>query len=176
DSYRRQIRVDDQVSLLTVLDTAGVEVYWSMQESWIKYGDGFVLAFRRFFIPPCLRSLVIFLEPNSLTDENSWKELETFLDRIYRIKGSRSVPIVVVGLKSDLRHEREVDAAIIESLSTQWNIPFHEASAKLNWHVIDVFEGLVRQLRLPVQYTPGPDVLNPVMKRGKRQQGSCIIM
>jgi hypothetical protein len=42
------------------------------------------------------------------------------------------VPIIVVGLKSDLLYERRVDAATIESLSTQWNIPFYETSAKLN--------------------------------------------
>ncbi|KAJ7837305.1 hypothetical protein B0H13DRAFT_1545145, partial [Mycena leptocephala] len=57
------------------------------------------------------------------------------------------VPIVAVGLKSDLSYERQVDAATIESLSTQWNIPFYEASAKLNWHVDDVFEDLVRRIR-----------------------------
>jgi oligoribonuclease (3'-5' exoribonuclease) len=50
------------------------------------------------------------------------------------------VPIVVVGLRSDLLYEREVDAATIKSLSTQWNIPFYEASAKRNWHIDDVFE------------------------------------
>jgi Ras-related protein Rap-1A len=81
------------------------------------------------------------------------------------------VPIVAVGLKSDLSYERQVDAATIESLSTQWNIPFYEASAKLNWHVDDVFEDLVRRIR--EEYLTPPD---PVMKRGKRQQGSCIIM
>jgi Ras-related protein Rap-1A len=81
------------------------------------------------------------------------------------------VPIVAVGLKSDLLDEREVDAATIQSLSTRWNIPVYEASAKLNWHVNDVFEDLVRQLRL--KYPPPPDA---VMKRRKQQQGPCIIM
>jgi Ras-related protein Rap-1A len=79
------------------------------------------------------------------------------------------VPIVVAGLKSDLLYEREVDAATIESLSTQWNIPFYEVSAKRKWHVDDVFEDLVRQLRQ--KYPP-----DPVRKPGKRQQGPCIIM
>ncbi|KAJ7874895.1 hypothetical protein B0H13DRAFT_2348394 [Mycena leptocephala] len=81
------------------------------------------------------------------------------------------VPIVAVGLQSDRFYEREVDAATIKSLSTQWNISFYEASAKLNWHVDDVFEDLIRQLR--EKYPPPPD---PVMKRGKWQQESCIIM
>jgi Ras-related protein Rap-1A len=87
------------------------------------------------------------------------------------------VPIVAVGLQSDRFYEREVDAATIKSLSTQWNISFYEASAKLNWHVDDVFEDLIRQLR--EKYPPPPDPVippDPAMKRGKRQQESCIIM
>jgi Ras-related protein Rap-1A len=83
------------------------------------------------------------------------------------------VPIVAVGLKSDLLDEREVDAATIDTLSTQWDIPFYEASAKLNWHVDDVFDDLVRQLRQ--KYPPDP-VRNEARRQGKRQQGSCIII
>ncbi|KAJ7645005.1 P-loop containing nucleoside triphosphate hydrolase protein [Mycena rosella] len=159
DFYRRQIFLDDEISLLDVTDTTGSDLYESMHESWIRPAEGFILAF-------------------SLTSnwEDGLKEMETFRDKIYRIKDTRSVPIVAVGLKSDLSHERQVDAATIESLSTQWNIPFYETSAKLNWHVNDVFEDLLRQLRLQVQYASDPDLSDPVMKRRKRQQGSCIIM
>jgi Ras-related protein Rap-1A len=81
------------------------------------------------------------------------------------------VPIVAVGLKSDLSYERRVNAATIESLSTQWSISFYEASAKRNWHINDVFEDLISQIR--EKYPLPPD---PVMKPGKGQQGSCIIM
>ncbi|KAJ7282238.1 hypothetical protein C8J57DRAFT_1463039 [Mycena rebaudengoi] len=88
------------------------------------------------------------------------------------IRGHVSVPIVAVGLKSDLLDEREVDAATIKALSSQWNIPFYEASAKLKWHVDDVFEDLVRQLRR--KYPPDP--VRILRKRGKRRQGPCIIM
>ncbi|KAJ7441000.1 small GTPase superfamily, partial [Mycena galericulata] len=113
---------------LEIIDTSGVEEYLVFHERYMKDADGFVLAFRR----------VSYLIA-----------IETFRDKIYRIKGSGLVrTIVAVGLKSDLSYERKVDATTIESLSTQWDIPFYEASAKLNWHVDDVFEDLVRQLRL----------------------------
>ncbi|KAJ7205418.1 P-loop containing nucleoside triphosphate hydrolase protein [Mycena pura] len=168
DLHHRQILVADEVSLLNISDTAGLEEYKILLEFSMKEVDGVVLAFRRVSYPS-LRSLVMFPGPNSLTDKYSLEEFETFRDKIYHIKGSRSVPIVAVGLKSDLSYEREVDAATIESLSTRLNIPFYEASAKLNWHVENVFEDLVRQLRL--KYSS-----HPVVKRGKQQQGSCIIM
>ncbi|KAF8185493.1 P-loop containing nucleoside triphosphate hydrolase protein [Mycena galopus ATCC 62051] len=157
DVYRRQIFLDDEILLLEILDTTGSPDYEPMHESWIRSVEGFILAF-------------------SFTSswEDQLKEIETFREKIYRIKDTRSAPIVLVGLKSDLAYERQVDAATIESLSTQWNIPFYETSAKLNWHVHDVFEDLVRQLR--VKYAPDPDLSDPVMKRKKMQQGPCIIM
>ncbi|KAJ7910340.1 hypothetical protein B0H13DRAFT_1615807, partial [Mycena leptocephala] len=72
-------------------------------------------------------------------------EVERLRDKIYRIKGPESVrslvPIVAVGLQSDRSYEREVDVATLESLSTQWNIPFYELSAKL--HVDDLFKDLI---------------------------------
>ncbi|KAJ7429320.1 hypothetical protein B0H11DRAFT_1768604, partial [Mycena galericulata] len=135
-----------------------------------------------FYIPPCLRSLLIFLEPNSLTYEESLKGVEIFRDKIYRIKGTESgrslVPIVAVGLK---HMHRQWMHLLSKVMSTQLNIPFYEASAKLNWHVDDVFEDLVRQLRLkyPPHSVVQPDsVMKPysVMKREKQHQGSCIIM
>ncbi|KAJ7908466.1 hypothetical protein B0H13DRAFT_2496770 [Mycena leptocephala] len=96
--YRRQILLDDEISLLEVLDTSGLEEYEPIYEFWIRPADGFILAF-------------------SLTAEYGLKEVETLRDKIYRIKDTQSVPIVAVGLKSDLPYERQVDAATIESLS-----------------------------------------------------------
>ncbi|KAF8185512.1 P-loop containing nucleoside triphosphate hydrolase protein [Mycena galopus ATCC 62051] len=165
DVYHQQIFLDDERFLLEIVDVTGCPGYESLHESWIRPAEGFILAF-------------------SLTSrwENELKEIETFRDKIYRLKDTRSVPIVVVGLKSDVWEEWRVDAATIESVSTQWCIPFYETSAKLNLHVHDVFEDLVRQLRQlrqlrpPVQYAPDPDLSGPVMKRWKRQQGPCIIM
>ncbi|KAF8185488.1 P-loop containing nucleoside triphosphate hydrolase protein, partial [Mycena galopus ATCC 62051] len=165
DVYHGQIFLDDEIFWLEIMDTTGSEDYESLHESWIRPAEGFILAF-------------------SLTSrwEDELKEIEAFPDKIYRLKDTRSVSIVVVGLKSDVWEKWRVDAATIESLSTQWNIPFYETSAKLNWHVHDVFEDLVRQLRQlrqlrrPVQYAPDPDLSDPVMKRRKRQQGPCIIM
>ncbi|KAJ7217426.1 ras family-domain-containing protein [Mycena rebaudengoi] len=120
--------------VLEVIDSAGSEYFSFGNEVYMKSADGFILAF-------------------SLTQEYSLKEVETLRDQIYLIRGH--VPIVAVGLKSDLLDEREVDAATIKALSSQWNIPFYEASAKLKWHVDDVLR---------------------TWKRGKRRQGPCIIM
>jgi len=105
-----------------------------------------------------------------LTQEVSLKEVESLRKQIFRIKGSESVPIVVVGTKSDLVSEREVPTTTIESLASRWNLPFYETSAKRNWHINDVFEDLLRQMR--VRYPPEV----PRKQKKKQRTPPCIIM
>ncbi|KAJ7650600.1 small GTPase superfamily, partial [Roridomyces roridus] len=153
EQYHRPMMVDGELSSLEVLDTAGAEQFTSLNEVYIKSGGGFVLVFRRV---------------SAHTSHLSLKEVESLRKQIFRIKGSESVPIVVVGTKSDLVSEREVPTTTIESLASRWNLPFYETSAKRNWHINDVFEDLLRQMR--ARYPPPP-------KRQKPQKkGPCIIM
>jgi len=150
EEYRRPIEVDGITFQLEVLDTAGAEQFTALNEVYIKSGLGFVLVF-------------------SLTQEVSLREVDNLRQQIYRIKGgSTSVPIVVVGTKSDLVNEREVQPSTISNLSQRWNLPFFETSSKKNWHVSDVFEDLVRQMR-----NRYPDDSVKVKKKSKPQ---CVIM
>ncbi|KAG6899068.1 hypothetical protein C0993_001225 [Termitomyces sp. T159_Od127] len=83
-----------------------------------------------------------------LTNEASLREVDNLRKQIYRIKGEdRDVPIVVVGTKLDLVSEREVQRTTISTLASRWALPFYETSAKKNWHITDVFEDLVKQMR-----------------------------
>lgn len=59
----------------------------------------------------------------------------------------QNIPIVIVGAKSDLVSEREVQIVTISNLSQKWALPFFETSAKKNWRVADAFEDLIRQMR-----------------------------
>ncbi|KAF9493384.1 rap 1A [Pleurotus eryngii] len=149
EEYRRTITVDNELTSLEVLDTAGAEQFTSLNEVYIKAGRGFILVF-------------------SLTQEASLKEVENIRQQIYQIKGGgTNVPIVVVGTKLDLQSEREVQHATIQSLASRWNLPFYETSAKRNWHVNDVFEDIVRQMR---------ERYPPENVNRKKKKGPCIIM
>ncbi|KIM40444.1 hypothetical protein M413DRAFT_19135 [Hebeloma cylindrosporum] len=150
EEYRRTITVDGQLDSLEVLDTAGAEQFTSLNEVYIKSGRGFVLVF-------------------SLTQEATLQEVDNLRKQILRIKGGdTTAPIVVVGTKLDLVNEREVQRSTIQSLSARWDLPFYETSAKRNWHVAEVFEDLLRQMR---KRYPA----DPTRKRRKRGSG-CVTM
>jgi len=151
EEYRRTINVDGVMYSLVVLDTAGAEQFTSLNEVYIQSGRGFLLVF-------------------SLTQEASLREVETLRQQIYRIKGGdTTVPIVVVGTKLDLVNEREVDRSTIQRLAADWGLPFYETSAKRNWYISDVFEDLVKQMR--VRYPS-----DPAKKKKRGQSKQCQIM
>jgi small GTP-binding protein len=89
DSYRKQCLIDDEVALLDVLDTAGQEEYSAMREQYMRTGEGFLLVY-------------------SITSRQSFDEILTFQQQILRVKDKDYFPIIVVGNKCDLEHEREV--------------------------------------------------------------------
>src|SRR5438128_9220601 len=45
DSYRKQVTIDDNTSLLDILDTAGQEEYSAMRDQYMRTGEGFLLVY-----------------------------------------------------------------------------------------------------------------------------------
>lgn len=128
DSYRKQAVIDDKVSILDILDTAGQEEYSAMREQYMRTGEGFLLVY-------------------SVTSRMSFEELMTYYQQILRVKDSEYVPVFVIGNKSDLEDERQVSYEEGEMLAKQFNAPFLETSAKQNVNVEESFYGLVRLIR-----------------------------
>ena len=81
--------IDEEVALLDVLDTAGQEEYSAMREQYMRTGEGFLLVY-------------------SITSRQSFEEIMTFQQQILRVKDKDYFPIIVVGNKCDLQHERQV--------------------------------------------------------------------
>ena len=89
DSYRKQCVIDDEVALLDVLDTAGQEEYSAMREQYMRTGEGFLLVY-------------------SIASRQSFEEIQQFQQQILRVKDRDYFPIIIVGNKCDLEHDREV--------------------------------------------------------------------
>ena len=67
-------------------------------------------------------------------------------EQIVRVKGSDRVPILLVGNKVDIEHQREVSKHEGIELAQLWNAPFMEASAKSRHNVNEVFAEIVREM------------------------------
>lgn len=135
DSYRKQCVIDDEVALLDVLDTAGQEEYSAMREQYMRTGEGFLLVY-------------------SITSRDSFEEIVQFQQQILRVKDKDYFPLVVVGNKCDLEHDRQVSAEEGKSLAASFGCPFKETSAKTRMNVDEAFHELVREIR---RYNKNPD-------------------
>ena len=128
DSYRKQVTIDDETCLLDVLDTAGQEEYSAMRDSYMRTGQGFLCTY-------------------AITSRSSFDEITAFREQILRVKDCDQVPMVLVGNKCDLEHERRVSANEALDLAKSFGCPIYETSAKARINVEAAFYQLVRQIR-----------------------------
>mmetsp|Transcript_29233 Transcript_29233/g.93649 ORF Transcript_29233/g.93649 Transcript_29233/m.93649 type:complete len:191 (+) Transcript_29233:277-849(+) len=128
DSYRKMMTIDEEPAVLDILDTAGQEEYSSMQDQWIRDGKGFLLVY-------------------SITDPNSFEEINSFISKILRIKDADAVPMVLAGNKCDMEDERQVQKDQAQKLAAEWKCPFMETSAKNKINNEECFYEVVREIR-----------------------------
>ncbi|KAK2187275.1 hypothetical protein NP493_174g03083 [Ridgeia piscesae] len=114
--------------MLPVLDTAGQEEFSAMREQYMRSGEGFLLVF-------------------SVTDRNSFDEIYKFHKQILRVKDRDEFPMILVGNKADLEHQRVISTGEGIELSQQLGICYIEASAKIRMNVDQAFHELVRIIR-----------------------------
>merc|ERR1712137_911170 len=98
DQHRKQTVIDGECSVLDILDTAGQEEYTAMRDQYMRTGEGFLLVF-------------------ALNSSASFQEIQPLYEQILRVKDSDSVPVVLVGNKSDLCDERQVSKQEVAALA-----------------------------------------------------------
>uniref|UniRef100_A0A182M959 Ras-like protein 2 n=1 Tax=Anopheles culicifacies TaxID=139723 RepID=A0A182M959_9DIPT len=153
DSYTKQCVIDDVPAKLDILDTAGQEEFSAMREQYMRSGEGFLLVF-------------------AVTDHASFDEIYKFHKQILRVKDRDEFPMLMVGNKSDLDHQRVVSLEEAQQLSRQLKIPYIECSAKLRINVDQAFHELVRVVR-KFQLSERP----LVDEKGKRKsRKKCCIL
>ena len=98
------------------------------RELYMKSGQGFLLVF-------------------SITSLSSLTELYELRDQIVRIKDDSTIPLVIVGNKSDLEDQRAVSRSRAFGVSQSWNnAPYYETSARIRANVDEAFVDLCRQI------------------------------
>lgn len=110
DSYRKTCFYDGKTIYLEILDTAGQEEFSSARDGWVREGNAFILVY-------------------SVTSTSSFLEIEEHHRNIMLVHDNEKVPIVLVGNKTDLAHERQVSTEDGRKLAKHYGIPFVETSA-----------------------------------------------
>eukprot|EP01116_Phalansterium_solitarium_P013271 TRINITY_DN3056_c0_g1_i1.p1 TRINITY_DN3056_c0_g1~~TRINITY_DN3056_c0_g1_i1.p1 ORF type:complete len:118 (+),score=29.28 TRINITY_DN3056_c0_g1_i1:442-795(+) len=79
----------------------------------------------------------------SVTSRPSLEQLKQVREQIVTSWGTTSVPMVLVGTKTDLTDNRRVSAAEARALAKEWGCAYVECSNKLNYHVDEVFSWIL---------------------------------
>lgn len=131
DAYRKQVEVDGKVETIDLLDTAGQEEFQTTRDLYVREGNSFILVY-------------------SITDSNSFYEIEKIHEEIKKIVENDYPPVVLVGNKCDMEDFREVSTQEGKELAKKWkNCIFLESSAKMSNNVHQSFEDAVRLAREP---------------------------
>jgi len=132
DSYRKQIRVDEETVVLEVLDTAGQEEYSAMREQWIRYGEGFLL---------------VYSIDSRLSFE---KEIGLILRQLVRVRDDEisSIPTVLFANKCDMESSRQITTEEGKEMAKKLGANFFEGSARNNINIEAAFFEMVRAIRI----------------------------
>ena len=154
DSYRKQVTIDGESSLLDILDTAGQEEYSAMRDQYMRTGQAFLCVY-------------------AITSRTAFDEITSFREQILRVKDEENIPMVLVGNKSDLENERVVAASEGQDLARSFGCPFMETSAKTRVNVEESFYQLVRQVKKVREQNDKPTTDNNKKRTSKLRIKNC---
>ncbi|KAG7257136.1 hypothetical protein CRUP_013373 [Coryphaenoides rupestris] len=120
NTYHRSVLVDDEEASILLYDV------W---EQCMKMGDAYIIVY-------------------SVTDKASFEKASELRIQLRRARQSENIPIILVGNKSDLVRSREVSKDEGSACAVVFDCKFIETSASLHHNVLDLFQGIVRQIRL----------------------------
>ncbi|XP_056287082.1 ras-related protein ralB-B-like isoform X1 [Pseudoliparis swirei] len=154
DSYRKKVVLDGEDVQIDILDTAGQEDYAAIRDNYFRSGEGFLLLF-------------------SITEHESFTATAEFREQILRVKEEDSIPVLLVGNKSDLEDRRQVSAEEGAAKASEWGgVQYVETSAKTRANVDKVFFDLMREVRKK-KMAESKDKNGP---SGKKKKKRCCIL
>ncbi|XP_005994487.1 GTP-binding protein REM 2-like [Latimeria chalumnae] len=148
DTYERTILVDQEETTLVLYDIWDQDDAsgW-VRESCLQMGDAYVVVF-------------------SVTNRVSFQKATELRIKLNKYHQNYDVPIILVGNKSDLVRSREVSSEEGSASAMTFSCKYIETSASLQHNTRELFEGVVRQIRLR------RDSVEKVEKAGDASGGS----
>ncbi|XP_038069096.1 ras-related protein Rap-2b-like [Patiria miniata] len=129
--YEKTVEIDGQITTLHIMDTPsyGQADFEEKEEQYLSDGDAYLLVY-------------------SVTDRRSFKKANELRFKLQRTKETETVPIILVGNKTDLERSREVSFAEGKHFAALFDCKLIETSAAISHNVDQLFHGVVRQFRL----------------------------
>ena len=126
DLFRKQLRIDNKVCMLEILDTGGDDDFRTLRSQWIREHKAVMLVY-------------------STSCESSFRRIRPLYKEIQAVKGTSSVSLLLVGNKCE-QPDRKVSTHDGEALAQELSCEFVETSAKDGTNVQKAFEDAVQKL------------------------------
>ena len=107
------------------MDTGGSIRYRSINESFYKKVDGFIVVF-------------------DITNQNTFDEVRDYFLPKIRENSNDEIPILIIGNKKDLKDSREVSIDDGYELAAQYNCVYKETSCLENYNLNEIFEDIIK--------------------------------
>lgn len=127
NTFNKKIKIRGQDFSLDIHDTAGQDEFSILQSKQAVGLHGWILVY-------------------SVISKSSFEMLYTIRDKVLNYTGIDSVPMVIVGNKSDLDGQRQVKTEEGQAMAEEFGCAFIEASARENANVGKIFELMVTEV------------------------------
>ncbi|XP_018411920.1 PREDICTED: GTP-binding protein REM 1 [Nanorana parkeri] len=147
--YKCTMSVDGEDTSLLLMDICEVQKPDGVSDSAaMRVGHAYILVY-------------------SVTDRCSFESASELRIQLRRTRQYENIPIILVGNKTDLVRSREVSVEEGRACAVVFDCKFIETSAVLQHNVRELFEGMVRQIRLR---RDGPDAAEICRLRSQRKE------
>ncbi|CAB4384763.1 unnamed protein product [Rhizophagus irregularis] len=127
NTFNKVIRYRGQEIAAEIIDTAGQDEHSILNSAHAVGIHGYILVY-------------------SVTSRQSFEMVKIVRDKILNYTGTESVPMVLVGNKTDLHLQRQLSYEEGKELSQQWGCSWIEASAKHNENITKIFELMISEI------------------------------
>lgn len=127
NTFHTKIKHKAQEYHIDLVDTAGQDEYSIIPQSYAVDNHGYILVY-------------------SVTSKKSFEVVQDIRERLLDLSGIETIPILLVGNKTDLHMERVISTEEGNGMAKRWKAGFLESSAKENKAVLGVFHAMLDEI------------------------------
>ena len=146
----KYVKIDNLQLKVQIWDTAGMERYKALTSAYYKGAKGVIVVY-------------------DICRKKTFENIDKWIDD-FKSKADEDSVILLIGNKSDLKEQREVETEEASAKSQQNKIAFMETSAKDNDNVSKAFMTLFEEI-LKIYKEKNSDMINNIEESKKKSSG-----